>query len=108
MLEGFRCSTGEPWEDAVEEQISGPLAGRYLATPPYFDGRLLLGFNPDGALLVLGAHHIEPTLVPDVGYTEIVAVDLGARGTLVSGPDHAPVSLGHFMLLTIFRQMRRL
>jgi hypothetical protein len=41
----FTCSTGESWEDLVEEQIRGPLPLRYLDTPPYFDGRMLLGFD---------------------------------------------------------------
>ena len=72
----FTCSTGEPWEDLVEEQIHGPLPLRYLDTPSYFDGRMLLGFGPAGDLLVVGAHHIEPLMVPDVGYTEVIAVAL--------------------------------
>lgn len=104
----FTCSAGETWEEVVEEQIRGPLPLRYLATPPYFDGRMLLGFGPDGDLLVVGAHHIEPSMVPDVGYTEVIAVARKARGVLVELPDGEQVSLGHFMLLVIFRQMRRL
>jgi hypothetical protein len=68
VLGRFTCSTGKPWEDLVEEQIRGPLPLRYLDTPPYFDGRMLLGFGPAGDLLVVGAHHIEPSMVPDVGY----------------------------------------
>jgi len=108
LLAAFSCSSGEPWEDLIEEQVRGPLIGRYLSTPPYFDGRLLLGLDRAGTLLVIGAHHIEPTLHPDVGYTEVVAVALEARGTLVELPGGERVSLGHFMLLTIFRQMRRL
>jgi hypothetical protein len=107
-LRAFRCSGGDPWEDVVEQQIRGPLPSRYLTSPPYFDGRMLLGRDPAGRLLVVGAHHIEPTLVPDVGYAEVVAVSFEARGTLVELPDAPVVSLGHFMLLTIFRQMRRL
>ena len=108
LLATFSCSAGEPWEDLVEQQVRGPLISRYLATPPYFDGRLLLGLDRDGALLVVGAHHIEPSLVPDVGYTEVVAVALEARGTLVELEQGGSVSLGQFMLLVIFRQMRRL
>ena len=108
LLAAFSCSTGEPWEDLVEQQIRGPLSSRYLASPRYFDGRLLLGLDGDGALLVVGAHHIEPALVPDVGYTEVIAVALGARGTLVELPHGESVSLGQFMLLVIFQQMRRL
>jgi hypothetical protein len=108
VLAAFRCSTGDPWEDAVQEQVRGPLASRYLSAPAYFDGRLLLGFDTSGTLLVLGAHHIEPTMVPDIGYTEVVAVSLDARGALVDMPDGDAITLGHFMLLTIFRQMVRL
>lgn len=104
----FTCSTGEPWEDLVEEQIRGPLPLRYLDTPPYFDGRMLLGFGPAGDLLVVGAHHVEPSMVPDVGYTEVIAVAREARGVLVDLPDGERVSLGHFMMLVIFQQMRRL
>lgn len=104
----FSCSTGEPWEDAVEQQIRGPLPLRYLDTPLYFDGRMLLGFAPAGDLLVVGAHHIEPSMVPDVGYTEVIAVAREARGVLVALPEGEQVSLGHLMLLVIFRQMRRL
>jgi hypothetical protein len=99
-LRGFTCSTGEPWEDLVQDQIRGPLPDRYLSSPPYFDGRLLLGFAPSGDLVVVGAHHIEPAMVPDVGYAEVIAVTLAARGMLVELPESAPVSLGHFMLLT--------
>jgi hypothetical protein len=99
---------GEPWEDVVEQQIRGPLPLRYLATPPYFDGRMLLGFAPGGDLLVVGAHHIEPSMIPDVGYTEVIAVAREARGVLVELPEGEQVSLGHFMLLVIFRQMRRI
>ena len=108
MLATFVCSSGEPWEDEIEAQLRGPLPRRYLASPPYFDGRLLLGFDPAGDVVVIGAHHVEPRLAPDVGYTEVVAVALHARRTLVELPEDDPISLGHFMLLTIFRQMRRL
>ncbi len=107
-LAAFRCSTGAPWEDVVEEQVGGPLPRRYLAVPPRFDGRMLLGCGRAGEILVVGAHHIEPTLVPDVGYTEVIAVSLAARGTLVELPGGESISLGEFMLLTIFRQMRQL
>jgi hypothetical protein len=101
----FGCSTGTPWEDAVEAQIRGPLPQRYLASPPRFDGRMLIGADRDGNVLVIGAHHIEPTLEPDVGYTEVVAVSLGVRGTLVGMPEGREVSLGELMLLTNFKQM---
>jgi hypothetical protein len=104
----FTCSTGEPWEDLVEEQIRGPLPLRYLDTPPYFAGRMLLGFGPTGDLLVVGAHHIEPSMAPDIGYTEVIAVAREARGVLVDLPEGEQVSLGHFMMLVIFQQMRRL
>lgn len=108
LLAAFRCSSGSPWETLVEEQIRGPLPRRYLASPPRFDGRMLIALDPDGHAVAVGAHHIEPTLVPDVGYTEAVAVSLDARGTLIRLPDERDVSLGAFMLLTIFRQMRAL
>jgi hypothetical protein len=104
-LDAFRCSTGTPWEDPVEAQIRGPLPQRYLASPPRFDGRMLIGADGDGNILVIGAHHIEPTLEPDVGYTEVVAVSLRARGTHVQLPGGREVSLGALMLLTIFKQM---
>lgn len=107
LLEQFRCSSGEPWEDAVEGQIQGPILSRYLSTPPYFDGHMLVGVHNDEPVL-LGAHHIEPSMYPDVGYTELIAVALAARGTLVELPDADPISLGHFMMLTIFKQMLRL
>ncbi len=108
LLAAFACSSGEPWETEVQAQLRGPLPRRYLASPPYFDGRMLVGFDRAGDLVVVGAHHIEPRLVPDVGYTEVVAVALQARGTLVELPADDPISLGHFMLLTILSQMRRL
>jgi hypothetical protein len=108
VLGSFTCSTGEPWEDVVEQQIRAPLPLRYLQTPPYFDGRMLLGIDPAGDLLVVGAHHIEPSMVPDVGYTEVIAVAREARGVLVEMPEGEQLSLGHFMLLVIFQQMRRL
>ena len=107
-LSAFRCSIGESWEDVVEEQVRGALPRRYLAVPPRFDGRMLFGHLDDGEILVVGAHHIEPTLVPDVGYTEVVAVALDRRRTLVELPDGDTLSLGALMLLTIFRQMREL
>ncbi|WP_372789145.1 hypothetical protein [Paraconexibacter sp.] len=69
---------------------------------------MLLAHSSGGALLAVAAHHIEPTLVPDVGYTEVVAVALSARGTLLALPSGDRVSLGQFMLLTVFRQMREL
>ena len=89
----------------VEEQIRGPLPRRYLASPPRFDGRMLLSTDRDGNVLVIGAHHIEPTIEPDIGYTEVVAVSLEVRGTLVQLPEGRQVSLGELMLLTIFKQM---
>lgn len=104
-LDAFRCSAGDPWEAAVEEQIRGPLPRRYLASPPRFDGRMLLGTDRDGNLLVVGAHHIEPTLVPDVGYVEVVAVSRPKRGTIVELPQNRKVSLGEFMFHAIFKQM---
>jgi hypothetical protein len=104
-LAAFRCSAGAPWEEVVEEQISGPLPRRYLASPPRFDGRMLIGTDPGGAALVLGAHHIEPTLEPDVGYTEVVAVSLQARGSLVQLSEGREISLGELVLLAIFKQM---
>jgi hypothetical protein len=108
LLGRFTCSTGEPWEELVEEQIRGPLPLRYLGTPPYFDGRMLLGFGPRGDLLVVGAHHVEPSMVPDIGYTEVIAVARDARGVLVELPVGEQISLGHLMMLVIFQQMCRL
>lgn len=107
-LTSFHCSTGTPWEALVEDQVRGPLPRRYLSVPPHFDGRMLLGCDGQGEILVVGAHHIEPTLVPDVGYTEVVAVARDARGILVHLPAGETWSLGAFMLLTIFQQMRAL
>ena len=69
---------------------------------------MLVGLNGRGELLLVGAHHIEPSLSPNVGYTEVIAVALRARGTLVELPNTEPISLGHFMMLTIFKQMQRL
>jgi hypothetical protein len=108
LLRTFRCSDGQPWEDHVEDQVRGPLAGRYLASPPMFDGRLLLGLNGKGALLAVGAHRIEPAFAQDVGYTEVIAVACQARGTLVRMASGDEISLGHFMLMTILRQMASL
>ena len=65
-LSDFRCSSGEPWEDLVEQQIRGPLPRRYLATPPRFDGRMLIATREDGEILAVGAHHIEPTRRPAI------------------------------------------
>lgn len=101
----FRCSTGTPWEEAVEEQVRGPLPRRYLASPPRFDGRMLIGTDLDGNVLVVGAHHIEPTFEPDVGYAEVVAVSSQARGSLVQLPEGREISLGEWMLLAVFKQM---
>jgi hypothetical protein len=102
-LQAFRCRTGEPWEDVVEQQIRGPLPRRYLGPSPAFDGRMLIASNLSDDLLAVGAHSIEPTFLPDVGYTEVIAVALAARRTLVTLTDGRPVSLGAFMLLTIFQ-----
>lgn len=104
-LIAFRCSKGAPYEDAVEEQIRGPLPLRYLASPPRFDGRMLIGARPDGGILVVGAHHIEPTFEPDVGYTEVVAVASDARGALVRLPQGREISFGELMLYAVFKQM---
>ncbi len=104
-LAAFRCSAGEPWEAIVEEQVRGPLPRRYLASPPRFDGRMLIGTDRSGELLVVAAHHVEQTLEPDVGYTEVVAVSLEARGNLVQLPGGREISLGQLMLLAIFKQM---
>lgn len=104
-LAAFRCSDGESFEDIVEQQIRDALPLRYLASPPRFDGRMLMGTDPDGRILVVGAHHIEPTLVPDVGYTEVVAVASEARGTLVRLPRGRKISLGELMFYAIFKQM---
>jgi hypothetical protein len=104
-LGAFRCSDGEPFEDIVEQQIRDPLPLRYLASPPRFDGRMLIGADPEGRILVVGAHHIEPTLVPDVGYAEVIAVASDARGTLVQLAQGREISLGELMLYAIFKQM---
>jgi hypothetical protein len=69
---------------------------------------MLLGFDREDRLAVVGAHHIEPGLSPDVGYTEVIAVARDARGVLVALPDGDQLSLDHFMMLTIFQQMRPL
>ncbi len=66
---------------------------------------MLIGAGPDGQILIVGAHHIEPTLVPDVGYTEVIAVASHARGTLVRLPQGQEISLGELMLYAIFKQM---
>jgi hypothetical protein len=55
---------------------------------------MLIGAGRDGEVLVIGAHHIEPTLVPDIGYTEVIAVASNARGTLVGLPRGREISLG--------------
>jgi hypothetical protein len=74
------------------ESIS-PIAGQ--GSPP--------PVNPE--ILVVGAHHIEPTLVPDVGYTEVIAVASEASGILVQVPTGREFSLGELMLYAIFKQM---
>lgn len=66
---------------------------------------MLIGARPDGRILVVGAHHIEPTFVPDVGYTEVIAVTSDVRGTLVRLPQEREVSLGELMLYAVFKQM---
>ena len=66
---------------------------------------MLVGTDPDETVVVVGAHHVEPTFEPDVGYTEVVAVSLDARGRLVQLPDRQEVSLGELMFLAIFKQM---
>lgn len=104
-LAAYRCSRGASWEEVVEGQIRGPLPRRYLASPPRFDGRMLIGIDPGKGILVVGAHHIEPTLEPDVGYTEVVAVSSQARGSLVQLPEGREISLGELILLAIFKQM---
>lgn len=64
-----------------------------------------MGPAETGNVLVIGAHHVEPALEPDVGYTEVVAVSRQARSTLVRLPEGREVSLGELMLLAIFKQM---
>jgi hypothetical protein len=66
---------------------------------------MLIGTDPEGRILVVGAHHIEPTLVPDVGYTEVIAVASDARGVIVRLPQGRDVSLGELMIYAIFKQM---
>jgi hypothetical protein len=66
---------------------------------------MLVGAGRDGGILVVGAHHIEPTLVPDVGYTEVIAVASDARGTLVQLPQGREIPLGELMLYAVFKQM---
>jgi hypothetical protein len=105
VLGAFRCSRSEPFEDDVEQQIRDLLPLRYLASPPRFDGRMLIGTGFEGRILVVGAHHIEPTLVPDVGYTEVIAVASNSRGALVQLPQGHEISLGELMLQAIFKQM---
>lgn len=97
-LADFRCSSGKPWEDLVERQIQGPLPRRYLAAPPCFDGRMLLGEGAKGDLLVVGAHHIEPTLEPDVGSVEVIAVSSSARGAARFPSEDRRGSLADFYL----------
>ena len=63
-LGAFRCSTGAPWENAVGEQIRGPLPRRYLASPPSFDGRMLLGTDRGR---VYGARHISGAACMNTG-----------------------------------------
>ena len=104
-LSAFRCSGGEPFEDGVEQQIRDPLPLRYLASPPRFDGRMLIGTGPDGRVLVVGAHHIEPTLVPDVGYTELIAVASDAHGPLFQHQQQQRTDLSELMLYAILNQM---
>lgn len=104
-LASFTCSTGVPWEDVVEQQVRGPLPRRYLTSPPMYDGRMLVAETSAGDLLAVGGHHIEPTLDPDVGYTEVIAVALEARGRLITLRSGRRVSLGEMMLTMIFREM---
>jgi hypothetical protein len=66
---------------------------------------MLIGGDPEGRILVVGAHHIEPTFVPDAGYTEVIAVASEARGTLVQLPQERKISLGELMIYAIFKQM---
>ena len=108
LLAQFTCSTGLPWEDAVQEQIRGPLPRRYLALPPIYDGRLIVAASPLPRILAVGAHRIEPNLLPDVGYIEVVAVSLAARGTLTDAGGGHKVSLGEMLILTMLDQMTRL
>jgi hypothetical protein len=107
-LASFACSTGVPWEDEVQAQIRGPLPTRYLTSPPKWDGRMVVAVTPTNELLAVGAHRIEPIFVPDIGYIEVVAVALGARGTLTDVGGRRKISLGELILLTMMDQMARL
>lgn len=104
-LARFSCSRGSAWETLVESQIRGPLTARYLAKPPYFDGRMLLAL--EGARVVaVGAHHIEPTLLPDVGYIEVIAVSTSHQGQHIVLAGEGPVSVGELMLRVVVNDMR--
>ena len=107
-LASFTCSTGLPWEDAVQEQIRGPLPRRYLSLPPMFDGRMVVAVSREQQIVAIGAHRVEPIFVPDVGYVEVVAVALDARGTLVNAGHDRKISLGELIVLTMLNQMTRL
>lgn len=61
-----------------------------------------------GELLMVGAHHSEPSLSPDVGYTEVVASRCEHEGRLSSFPVPSRSRSAIFMMLTIFQQMLRL
>ena len=43
--------------------------------------------------------------MPDVGYTEVIAVASDARGAIVRLPQGRDVSLGELMIYAIFKQM---
>ena len=60
---GSRCRGADP----------RPLPLRYLDTPPYFDGRMLLGFEPPASCWS-SAPTRRALVSRDVGYTEMIAV----------------------------------
>lgn len=101
-----RCGLkGRPPAGARPTSVTWPLSGESARR----HARRVRELSEDNrAIPFIGAHHIEPTPFPDVGYTEVVAVALAMRGHLVELPADEPVSLGHFMLVTIFKQMQRL
>jgi len=115
-LASFRCSTGPDWEQEVEKQVRGPLPRRYLTHNDLdLDPRLLLCTGPDGEILAVAAHRVEPVPVFRDGklvdlrptYIEVIAVALSARRTTVTVDDGPPISMGEFMFEAVITDVRQ-
>jgi hypothetical protein len=101
LVDGFRCSTGAPWEDEVEQWIRSDAIGWLSARPARFQCRNLHLVEDRGELVAVFAWRDIVEMDVDGIWFEVLAVSVPRRHC---GTGREVLALAEAHLLTVERE----